>query len=105
MNAVSLCLEGMNQENSDPQDALNTLLLARRNSAAAMANGGGANGTVLHNDQVIARALMLAESDAARAPEIKQVADTQTQKTGGIKVIRPPANHIQAIINFKRTAK
>ncbi len=102
LDAISLYNAGIHQEISNPQAAATTLRLARQNSTAAIANGGGANWAVLRNDQLIAQALMLAASDAARTPENKQAADnqtqTQTQRSGGIKLARSAGNHSQAPI-------
>ena len=98
MQAISLCRAGMNQESSDPQRALNTLRQARMASTAAIANGGGGNWVVLHNDQVIARALMMAEADAARAPQITK--SPETQQSARTITSRPAANHI--LLTVKR---
>jgi len=102
--AISLYLLGMSQESSDPQVALKTLEKARQESFAAIVNGGGANAGVLHNDQIIGQALILAEENAAKAPQnnIQPAAmeiqgqnqnHSQKQKSSGNKAARPGSNH------------
>jgi hypothetical protein len=102
--AISLYLLGMSQETSDPQAAVKTLSKARQESFAAIANGGGANQAVQHNDALIGQALMLAQADAAKAPQNNnQPAATeiqgqnqnhsQSQKSSGNKTARPSSIH------------
>ena len=79
MDAINLCRSGMNQESSDPQGALKTLQQARQDSTAAIANGGGANWAVQHNDYVIGQAIMMAQRDATKNPGTQQAAENQTQ--------------------------
>ena len=101
MEAINLYLAGMNQESSDPQDAVKTLRQARLDSTAAMANGGGANWAVMHNDSLIGQALILAETDAARTPQNTKAAHSPTNVRNNLA--RPAANRIQ--VTFKRTVK
>lgn len=93
--AINLYLAGVNQESSDPAGAVKTLLAARQNSSAAIRNGGGGNTAVLHNDQLIARALMTAQAGAVGTSENNQV--TQSQQGSGNNQVKPGSNRIQAV--------
>jgi len=115
MNAIMLCRRGMNQETSDPQAAIKTLRQAREASTAATSHGGGGNPAVIHNDAVIAHALLIAMADAAKTPENATVTGNNTaantaaesqnpnQKTGGTgnNPARHSGNRIQANLKVR----
>ena len=78
LKAINLLGVGLRQENFDPQGAVNTLRQARFESTAAITNGGGTSAVVLHNDAVIAEALMYAQSGAASMTENNKASQNQT---------------------------
>ena len=104
MEAISLYRYGVDQENSSPAGAVKTLLQARKYSTMAISKGGGGNTAVLHNDELIARALMTAQVDAARKPENNETTETQKssgQNSRGNNVVKPVAYHAQTHVKVR----
>lgn len=104
MEAINLYLNGVNQESSDPSGAAKTLLQARQASSAAIREGGGGNTAVLHNDALIARALITAQADAARTPVNNGATENQTssgQNTHRNNLVRPVGYHLQTTIKVR----
>jgi hypothetical protein len=95
MKAISLYELGISQESSDPQGAVTTLQEARHDSTEAIANGGGGNAAVVHNDLLIAQALSTALEDQSRSPETKQA--PEKQKNSRITLVRAGSSHSQAV--------
>lgn len=81
MNAINLYRVGINQESSGPQGALTTLRQARQDSTEAIAHGGGTDPAVSHNDQLIAQALMAAQTRAGAAKTSDTVQAAQKLKS------------------------
>ncbi len=98
IDAINLYESGIYQMKSNRQGAQITLRQARKDSVAAIADGGGANPAVLHNDWLISQALLAAQVNAVETPQDNNTAPDQA--SGGNNPARPSGTHIQPVFKL-----